>query len=194
LLALAILCLVLSGVYFLVVAPVLDLYGQREATLADRRMLAPRLSAAAAELPALRARLTELQASATTRNIALDGASDAIAGANLQSRIEELASSAGVAIGSTEGLAAENRGGYRRIGLRLAITGDYDAIVKLLGAIETAAPPLILSNLQFHGTLRQMGQRQMGQPPMDQPQTSRVDAGFEVYGFRRTDTPVAPKQ
>ncbi len=183
LLALAILCLVLGGVYFLVVAPVLDLYSQREATLADRRMLAPRLSAAAAELPALRARLAELQASATTRKIALDGASDAIAGANLQSRIEELAASTGVTIGSTEGLAAENRGGYRRIGLRLAITGEYDAMIKLLGAIETAAPPLILSNLQFHGVLR----------PISQPPSSRLDAGFEVYGFRRADTPVAPK-
>jgi len=183
LLALAILCLVLGGVYFLVVAPVLDLYSQREATLADRRMLAPRLSAAAAELPALRARLAELQASATTRKIALDGASDAIAGANLQSRIEELAASTGVTIGSTEGLAAENRGGYRRIGLRLAITGEYDAMIKLLGAIETAAPPLILSNLQFHGVLR----------PISQPPSSRLDAGFEVYGFRRADTPVATK-
>jgi general secretion pathway protein M len=188
-LALAILCLVLGGVYLLVVSPVLDLYAQREATLADRRMLAPRLSAAAAELPELRARLAELQAAATTRKIALDGASDAIAAANLQSRIEELASAAGVTIGSTEGLAAENRGGYRRIGLRLAISGDYDAMVKLLAAIETAAPPLILSNVQFHGVLRQVGQ-----PPMGQPQTSRLDAGFEVYGFRRADTPVAVTQ
>ncbi len=184
LLALAILCLVLGGVYLLLVSPILDLYSQREATLADRRMLAPRLSAAAAELPELRVRLAELQAAATTRKIALDGASDAIAAANLQSRIEELATSAGATIGSTEGLAAENRGGYRRIGLRLAITGDYDAIVKLLGAIETAAPPLILSNLQFHGVLR----------PTGQAQSSRLDAGFEVYGFRRIDTPAAVKQ
>jgi len=172
-----------------VVSPVLDLYSQREATLADRRMLAPRLSAAAAELPGLQARLAELQATATTRKIALDGASDAIAAANLQSRIEELAASAGVTISSTEGIAAENRGGYRRIGLRLAINGDYDAIIKLLGAIETTAPPLVLNNLQFHGSMRQIGQ-----PPMGQPQTSRLDAGVEVYGFRRTDTPVALKQ
>ena len=188
-LALAILCLALGGVYLLLVSPVLELYSQREATLADRRMLAPRLTAAAAELPGLRARLVELQATATTRKIALDGASDAIAAANLQSCIEELAASAGVTIGSTEGLPAENRGGYRRIGLRLAISGDYDAMIKLLSAIETAAPPLVLSNLQFHGVMRQMGQ-----PPMGQPQTSRLDAGFEVYGFRRTDTPVALKQ
>ena len=181
LLALAILCLVLGGVYLLLVSPILDLYSQREATLADRRMLAPRLSVAAAELPELRARLAELQASATS---ALDGASDAIAAANLQSRIEELAKSAGVTISSTEGLAGENRGAYRRVGLRLAISGEYEAIIKLLAAIETAAPPLVLSNVQFHGVLRLTAQAQ----------TSRLDAGVEVYGFRRTDTSVSEKQ
>ena len=148
----------LGGVYLLLVSPILDLYSQREATLADRRMLAPRLSAAAAELPELRARLAELQAAATTRDIVIDGASNAIAAANLQSRIEELAKSAGVTISSTEGLAGENRGAYRRVGLRLAISGEYEAIIKLLAAIETAAPPLVLSNVQFHSVLRPTAQ------------------------------------
>jgi general secretion pathway protein M len=184
LLALAILCLVLGGVYLLLVSPILDLYSEREATVADRRMLAPRLSAAAAEVPELRARLAELQAAAKTRDIVIDGASDAIAAANLQSRLEELAKSVGVTIGSTEGIAAENRGGYRRVGLRLAISGEYEAIIKLLAAIETAAPPLVLSNMQFHGVLR----------PTAQAQSSRLDAGVEVYGFRRTDTSVSEKQ
>jgi hypothetical protein len=92
-------------------------------------MLAPRLSAAAAELPELRARLAELQAAAKTRDIVIDGASNAIAAANLQSRPEELAKSVGVTIGSTEGIAAENRGGYRRVGLRLAISGDPATLV-----------------------------------------------------------------
>src|SRR5207249_7666098 len=57
LLALAILCLVLAGIYLLMIAPVLDMYAQREAMLADRQILLPRLSAAAEQLPSLRARL-----------------------------------------------------------------------------------------------------------------------------------------
>jgi len=67
-------------------------------------------------------------------------------------RVEELAAAAGTTIGSTEGLAAENRGSYRRLGLRIAISGEYEALIKLLGSIETAVPPLVLSNLQIHGT------------------------------------------
>ena len=95
------LCLVLALGYVLIVSPLLELYRQREAMLADKRTLAPRLNAAAAELPVLRARLAEVQAAASTRKITLDGKSDAIASANLQTRIEELAASTSVTIGST---------------------------------------------------------------------------------------------
>ena len=61
-----------------------------------------------------------------TRRSPLEGASDAIASANLQSRIEELAASAGATISSTESLPAEVRGGYRRIGLRYVLIGSYE--------------------------------------------------------------------
>jgi general secretion pathway protein M len=175
--------LALGGVY-LIVDLVLDLYRGSDTMLANRRMLAARLSAAAAELPGLRARLAELQGAASTHGIILDGASDAIASANLQSRIEEQAASAGVTIGSTEGLAAENRGGYRRIGLRLAISGEYDAILELLGAIESATPPLVIDTVQIRGILRRPG----GVP------TSALDARVDVYGFRSNEQPSASRR
>jgi hypothetical protein len=65
----------------------------------------------------------------------LAGASDAVASAALQSRIEPMAAAAGVTIGSTEILPAETRGDDRRIGLRLIVTGTYGSLVKLSGAI-----------------------------------------------------------
>src|SRR5205814_9415821 len=118
---------------------------------AGRRMLAPGFSDAAERVPALGAAVTEAKAIAGTRKIGLDGASDAIAAANLQSHLEERAAAASVEIGSSEGRAPENRGAYRRIGLRLAVSGEYESVVKLLSAIETAAPPLIIANPQLHG-------------------------------------------
>ena len=87
-------------------------------------------------------------------------------------------------IGSTRG----GRGGkprcYRRIGLRLAVSGEYAAIVKLLGAIDGAAPPLVLSNLQIHSMVR----------PTGDPSNIRLDAGFEVYGFRNIAAPLTLQQ
>ena len=173
LLALGILIATLAILYLSVVAPLIDLYDQGAATLADRRLLQPRLHAAAARVPALQEQLAGLSQRTNTRKLTIDGASDALASAGLQSRIEELATAAGVSIGSTEALPAEARGLYRRVGLRMSINGAYANIVELLAAIEASTPPLVLDNLQIHGAMRAIAK------PAD-----RLDAGFEVYGFR----------
>jgi general secretion pathway protein M len=177
----------LGGAYLLLVAPIADLYAERQARLEDRRILLPRLIAAADQLPSLRTRVAQLQAAASLRKVTLEGASDAIASADLESRIDALASSVGATIGSTEALPAEARGGYRRIGLRLALSGSYETLVKLIARIEAATPPLIVDNLQIHGVLRRPGL------PDGSQADAALDAGFDVFGFRGNDTPIEKK-
>src|SRR5579875_2942979 len=173
-LALALAIAVLAGLYLIVAAPLIGLYAQRQAMIAARQMLLPRLQAVAAELPALRARIARLRAEQRAQKLTLDGATDAIASANLESRIDALARALGVTIGSTESLPAVPRGPYRRIGLRLVLTGRYEALVNLLARLETARPPLVVDNLQLHGPL--------ARPGMEAAAT--LDAGLDVYGFR----------
>jgi general secretion pathway protein M len=187
LLAAGILAAAVGSAYLLIAVPLQDLYRERQALLENRAMLASRLAAAATQLPALRARLTELRATASTSKITLDGANDAIASANLQSRIVGLAASLGVTVGSTETLAAEQRGGFQRIGLRVAVNGAFENLVRLFGAIEASVPPLILDNLHMHTAM---------QPPAMLGNVKleaglRSDASFEVYGIRGNETPVS---
>jgi len=183
LLALSLLFVALGGDYFLVVSPLLGVYAERAAVLENRRMLLPRLRAAADELPALRAQVEQLRAAAGTRKITLEGASDAIAAATLQSRIEELAASAGATIGSTESLPAEARSGYRRIGLRYVLSGSYETLVKFLARLQAATPPLVIDNLHIHGVLRRPGT----------PAATGLDAGVDVYAYRDGEKSVAAK-
>jgi general secretion pathway protein M len=183
-LALSLLCALIGLVYVALVIPLTNLYRSGEAALADRRLLVPKLEQLAAEVPSLRARLAALQNSGTGDEVALDGASDALASANLQSRLEQLAAANGVTIASTEAIAAEDRGPYRRIGLRVAVNGNYEAVVKLLAAIEEAKPPLIPANLQIHGLFRAVAVRS------NYPLESR----FEVYGLRVGGTKSAAPQ
>lgn len=176
-LALALALAVLAALYLIVAAPLLGFFAQRQETIEARQMLLPRLQAVAAELPALRARIARLRAEQRTRQLTLDGATDAIASANLESRIDALARSVGVTIGSTESLPAEPHGPYRRIGLRLVLTGHYEALINLLARLETVRPPLVVDNLQLHGPL--------ARPGMETAAT--LDAGLDVYGFRGGD-------
>jgi general secretion pathway protein M len=172
------LLLALVVLYFVAIAPLLDLYQKRQAEIEDARMLLPRLAAVADRLPALRAEVARLRAAARMRKVTLGGASDAIASANLESRIEGFATSVGATIGSTESLPVEAHDGYRRIGLRFQLTGPYETLVRLLAKLEEATPPLVVDNLQIHGVLRR--------PGLPRPGTSDIglDAGIEVYGFR----------
>ena len=183
LLALLLLLVVLGVVYLVVAAPLLEVYGGRAVVLENKRILLPRLKAAADELPELRAQVAGLRATAGARKVTLEGSSDAIASANLQSRIAELAASVGVTIGSTESLPAEVRGSYRRVGLRYTLSGPYEALIRLIAKLEAATPPLVIENLRIHGVLRRPGT----------PAASALDAGLDVFGFRNNDSPVAAK-
>jgi hypothetical protein len=165
----------------LMVAPMLDLYSQRGERLEDRRALVSLLNAKAEKLPAsdvLDAQVADLRKLESASQTTLKGVSDS----DLRIHIDDLAASAGATISSMGELGAQNEGsdpaiaalGYRRIGLSIAVNGAYGAVVNLLAAIEKGTPPLVLSNLQI-GT---------GSQPSGPPSGARVDATFEVYGFR----------
>ena len=183
-LALAVLLVVLAAFYVVAVAPLLDLYAGREATAATKRSLLPKLNAVAGELPALRTRVAELRTATDSRKLTLEGASDAVASAALQGRIEQLARAAAVTIGSTEILPAEMQGEYHRIGLRLLMNGPYTSLVQLLAKVETATPPLVVDNLQIRSLARRAAAPALSAPGLD--------ASLDIYGFRENDIPAKP--
>ena len=185
--------------YLLVLVPLLNVYGDKEKILTQKRMLAAKLATAAGELPRLNQRLTQLRQASSARKIFLDGSSDAIAGANLQSHIEELANTAGIVISTTEARPPEVLGPDRKIGLRIAVSGGYESILKFLATVESGSPPLVLDNIQIHATLGgrlslpayPVALPQTPNQPSDQPAEARLDAGLDVYGFRRSGSAMA---
>ena len=74
--------------------------------------------------------------------------SDALAGAALQSQVQRLAATRGAGLSSMEMLPAEQRAGYRRIGLRVA--GSWPVLIALLREnragddLQLRAPPVEL--------------------------------------------------
>ena len=75
------------------------------------------------------------------------------------------------ALSSAEQLPAEAVGGYRRIGLRVALAAPFPALVQLLQAIEQASPPMLIDDLRLHG-------------PPPQSTLLPMDASFTVLAFR----------
>ena len=157
--------------------PLLDLYAAQGAKLAQRAALADRMAMLAAEVPALQARAASVPAN--NGEATFQGATDALAGASLQSLLQSLAGAAGATLSSMETLAADQAGPYRRIGVKLSISAPLPVLVQLMAQIEQARPPMLIDDLQIHGS------------PIMLPgaQSAALDAGFTVYGFRSGTAP-----
>jgi general secretion pathway protein M len=103
----------------------------------------------------------------------LEGNSDAIAGAALQERVQELASAAHAKLISIETLPGEEQGTYRLIAVRLELRSQLAVLVDLLTAIEEGPPTMLVKDIQI----------KVGSVSPANPYYS-LENTFTVYAFR----------
>jgi general secretion pathway protein M len=169
-LALALTLTVLAALWLGCVQPLLAWHATRADALAQRDALLQRMTMLVATLP-------ELQREASGEHAAtsalLAGASDAIAGATLQTTVQGMAATAGATLRSLETLPAEPRGQYHRIALRVSTEVSWPVLVTLLRAIEQGPPRMLVDNLQLRA------------PPEEQRTAdSPITAAFTIVAFR----------
>jgi general secretion pathway protein M len=174
LLALGLTIAVLGGLWVGVAAPLLDRYALRAEQVHARRALARRMAELAETLPAQRegARRVAAPGRPAEEGVVLEGASDAIAAAALQGRLQEMAARAGAPLSSVEALPGEAAGAWRRIGVRVAVNAPWPAIIRLLQGIGTASPRMLVDELQLRI------------PPLLRTGPRPVEASFTVLAFR----------
>lgn len=172
-LALSLLVLLGALVWLAVAAPLMDWYADRADRLGTREVLAGRMAALAAAVPSLERQAAAGAGTGPAAGALLDQPSDAVAAAVLQGRVGEMVAGAGASLSSMEVLPAEAAGAYRRIRLRVALSGDWPVLVALLRAIGEATPRMLLDDVQLRAAPVLAGGRA---PPLD--------AGFTVLAFR----------
>ncbi|WP_419730941.1 type II secretion system protein GspM [Lichenicola sp.] len=149
--ALGIAAIVLLLLWEAVGSPLIGLYQDRDEAIKGQRQMAARMDMLAAELPALR----QAAAGSAARSgpVALiEGSSDAVAAAALQEKVQQMASSLGASLSSTESLPASQAGAYRRVGVRISVSAPFEVMVRLIAAIEQASPSMLIDDLQLHGS------------------------------------------
>lgn len=146
-LAVLLVVIVAAALWAGIAVPLTDWFADRADSIERQTTLARRMDQIAADLPALRSQATETRAAAPVA--VLEGASDAVAGAALQQRLQQIGAALGATLSSTEVLAGEPVGSYRRIGVRLAVTARWPVIVRLLEEIGANTPRLLVNDLQI---------------------------------------------
>jgi general secretion pathway protein M len=156
-----------------VIAPVMEWHTDRDETLRRQRALAHRMAALVETLPALRKVAADTAGNGPKPGTLLAGATDAVAAAALQQKLDELAATSGVRIGSEEILPAQAAGEFRAIAVRVTLTAPFQALVALLEALAQAEMPMVADEMQLRGP-------QNANRDSDLP----VDARFTVTAYR----------
>lgn len=156
-----------------IVAPLADLYRERSAALQQRRDLAAQMGVLVASLPGLRA--AAVAEPDRPRHIAsgLSGSTDALAAANLQTLVGQIATGTGVTISSIDTITPQNSLWGRRIGVSLRLSGNYRALVTFISRVLLAQPKMVVDDLELHNA-------GAGGAAPDAP----LDGSLSVFGFR----------
>jgi general secretion pathway protein M len=171
--ALALLAVGLGVLWTAVASPLLDWHAERTEQLAQRRLMLAHMEQIVATLPALRQEAGRAGSNVPPATELLSGATDAIAGAMLQSAVQDMTAAAGATLASSEALPGEQQGNFRRVALRVAVRGDWPELIALLRAVDESRLRLLVANLQLHATAQQ---QRTGPAP--------IEASFVVQGFR----------
>lgn len=158
-----------AGLLALVLA--LGWRAERALLLSRRQDQALRMAQLAQELPELERQAMAHQG--PDARAVLPGGSDAVAAAALQQAVQDMAVRAGATISSMEALPAEQVADFRRIRLRVSMAAPWPVVVRMLGAASEAWPPMLVDELQVHGSQMLTGR---GAAPLE--------ASWTVIGFR----------
>jgi len=150
-LALLLLGLVLAAAWGAVAAPLLAWHAEQADRIERRTILVRRMAQIAADLPRLEQQATATAQAAPSKIVLLDGASDAVAGAALQQRLQDIAAQTGASLSSMEALPSQPIGGYRQVGVRVTVNAGWAALIALIEAVGAGPPQMLVDDLQVHG-------------------------------------------
>lgn len=180
--AVGLLVLVLLAGWTFVVAPLVMGYQTTAEQIQRSQTLLERYRLLAAQQPELQRRVDEASQAAGASAGYLEGATEALAAASLQEQVRALVGGAGGELRSTQILpieAAEEGAPARRVGLRLQLGIDLEALQTLLYGLEASEPYLFLEDV----TIREQRMRRRRNNADEPPPT--LDVGLEIYGFVR---------
>ena len=174
-LALGLCVLVVAAIYLAVITPLIALYDTNAEHLQDRQELAQRLQRSAKALPALQDEAAATQDQASDADLLLDGDSDSVAAAALQSTVKDLVESAGARLISSEVLPSDKRETLQRVGIHVSFSGNLTLLTTVLQGIQLAHPVILVDNVDIQGAdgadQGSGGQKQLA-------------IALDVYGFK----------
>ena len=183
LLAVAILLGLLAALYGVVVEPIVTTQRQLEASIADGRYLLRQYRRAGTQRQELQTALDNIRGrgDATAASGYVEAPSEALAAAALQERLKAVIAKHDGQLRSTQDLSTLSENEFTRVGVRVQMIGDIEALSKIFHELESGRPYLFLDNID----LRPTGSRRSRNKTPDQAADAAVAlmARYDVFGY-----------
>lgn len=176
-LAVGITCLALAVLWIGIIDPIRAWFNDREMLLEQRQSLLQHMQSLTATLPALHNAATVHSGRADTQGATmLPGATDAVAAADLQERVQKMAADAGISLTAVETLPATQEGKWRRVSLRISMNAPWPVLMDLLRAIDGSPTRILVDDVHFHSATL-----------VTHPAVLPVQASMVLFGFRAAE-------
>ncbi len=173
-LAVAIGLLALAMVWLAVVEPLRSWHSDLQDQVWQRRALLDRMQTLAASLPALRAAADKPGENSSVGTLLLPGATDSVAAADLQERVQKMVSAAGATLTAAETLPAEPASGrWHKVALRISLIASWSVLTDLMRSIEQSPTRIFIDDVHFHSPI-----------VAARPTVLPIQASMVLYGFR----------
>lgn len=179
LLAVALLVAAVAALWLLAVEPVRARFEAYEMSIAQSQELLARHLRMSAARDELESELQELRRAHAASGRFLEGGSIELVAAEVQNRVKTLIDAHGASLKSMQALAPEEVGGFRKVTVRVNMTGDTRALQKIFYAVETANPYLFVDNVDVRSRRPQV---RRGQASGE----SDLQIRFDVSGYMRS--------
>jgi general secretion pathway protein M len=133
-----------------IISPLIGFYSSQAERLTEQQAVMHRMEQLVTSRQALTERAADLGDVAPTKGALLDGSSIPVATAALQGLVQETATTAGASLTSVESLPGETGTGYRRVGVKLALSASWPVLIHFLQALQESDTPMAIDDLQIH--------------------------------------------
>ncbi len=182
--AVAVLAAVVGAFLLIVVQPVVTRFTAYGETIDRSRDLLARYERLGNSRPELEAQLVQLRKAQASAGGFLEGASVELAAATLQNKIKTVIKESGGNLRSTQILRVEDDadGLFRRVGVRVTMTGTVESLHEVFYALETSVPYLFLENIDIRGRRSQNARKKVANAAV-------LQVRYNAYGYMEVEVP-----
>lgn len=178
--AVALLVAVAGLGWLAVVQPLANAYQRQRAEIAHTQSLLARYERLGDARAALEARLAELEDRQAAGRRVLTAASPSLAAAQLQNDVKELVGRHGGDLKSTQVIAGDREGPFRKITLRASMDADLTSLQRIFHGLEASHVYRFLDNVEIRARLARRRTEATSVPTM-------LDVRFDVFAYLREE-------